>query len=203
MFRKYEYVDDNLHAHIHTLRMVVAGLIIVVIVMAIGWYLADRTHRISLPPRLDYGGEFRTGAIHPWEVYSFTGTIWQLINRCQTDCAVDLAQRRREAVAFLSPGFFEWLERDSQRRQRELAGRTRSMVPIGTWRRGLVEEVDADRWRVTLDVEIEETLHGGTVKDTAVRYVILVAWRPDDLEYNPWGLVLEGHAETPRRIGVE
>ncbi len=200
MIRRFAFIDDNLSAHIRTLRWTVAALTILLAITAIGLYGSNRTHRLSLPPRLIYGADIETGVIHPWEVYSFAGYIWQLMNRCETDCSMELPERQQRMTRFITPAFAADLERDRSARIAELKGRTRYMLPIRNWNSALVTQPDSDRWHVTLDVDLVETLRSVEIKRTPVRYTLMVTLLRVDPEFNPWGLMLDGFAIPPQRL---
>ena len=64
-----------------------------------------------------------------------------------------------------------------------------------------VDLVDDDTWIVWLDLDLQESVKGMTVKHTAIRYPLRVVRYAVDLEANPWGLALDGfHAEGPHRL---
>lgn len=197
---KYAHVDDNLNAHIRTLRWTVVALIILLGITTIGLYGANRTHRLSLPPRLTYGADIQTDVIHPWEVYSFAGYIWQFMNRCEHDCSTELPERQERMTTFITSSFAAELKRDRSTRLAELKDRTRYMLPIRTWNSSLVSQTESGHWHVTLDVTLVETLRGVEIKRTPVRYTLRVALLRVDPEFNPWGLIIDGFASPPQRL---
>lgn len=201
---KYAYIDDNLRAHIKSLRMVTAVLAILLVSSVALQFYSNRTHRLSLPPALNYGATISTGSIHPWEVFNFAGYIWQYMNRCQSDCSSELATRQQQMIAFITPSFAAWLARDRQTRAAELSDRTRYVLPIGgSWNSNLVTRSDNGHWHVVLDVLLVETLRGVEVKRAPLRYILQVVEMRADPEFNPWGLYLDAMPIPPQRIGTE
>lgn len=77
VFRRYHAAADNFRAHIFSLRVAVGVLSGVCIALLVLLATHTSTVRLSLPPALEYGGEFAGGEIHPWEVFNFTGYVHQ------------------------------------------------------------------------------------------------------------------------------
>ena len=198
---RYAYIDQNLYAHIRTLRTVAVILAAFLAVALGGWWYASGVQRLSLPPSLEYGAVLESGHIEPWEVYNFCGFIWQLLNRCKNDCSRDLEAAQNRLTAYITPEFRAWLANDRDQRQSELRGRTRYLLPANTvWDGSQVSEQAPGRWEVNLDVQLVEHIGGSKVKDATLRYTIVVISRRIDPEYNPWGLYLDGMASAPRRL---
>ena len=198
---RYQHVDANLYAHIATLRLACAALAVLLVIAIVGWTLSSRTHRLSLPPLLEYAPSLQTGEIQPWEVYNFAGYIWQYLNRCESNCEIELPQRQNRMNSFITPQFGSTLERSRAARASELRDRTRYILPLeGGWSTDLATTVSKGRWRITLDVLLVEKLRAVEVKRVPIRYSILVVQRRIDPEYNPWGLYLDGFTSSPSRI---
>ena len=198
---RYQHADPNLYAHITTLRLACVVLASLLVFSIVGWTLSSRTHRLSLPPLLEYAPSLQTGEIQPWEVYNFAGYIWQYLNRCESNCETELPQRQNQMSSFITTQFASTLARSRAARASELRDRTRYMLPLaGGWTSSLATTISKGRWHVTLDVLLVEELRAVEVKRVPIRYTIIVAQRRIDPEYNPWGLYLDGFAESPARI---
>ena len=201
---KYAYIDQNLYSHIRTLRVATITLVVLLTIALLGWWYSTGVQRLSLPPRLEYGALLESGRIDPWEVFNFCGYIWQLLNRCEKDCSRDLEKIQNRLTAFLTPEFAAWLVHDRAQRLPELHGRTRYLLPEKiSWDGSQVMEILPGRWEVSLDVTLVEHIGGSKVKNTRVRYSIIVVARNIDPEFNPWGLYLDGMAKPPRRLESE
>ena len=198
---RYAYIDQNLYAHIRSLRAAAIVLAAFLAVALGGWWYASGVQRLSLPPLLEYGAVLESGRIEPWEVYNFCGFIWQLLNRCESDCSRDLEAAQNRLAVYITPEFRAWLANDRDQRQSELRGRTRYLLPENTvWDGSQVSEQAPGRWKVNLDVQLVEHIGGSKVKDATLRYTIVVISRRIDPEFNPWGLYLDGMASAPRRL---
>ena len=81
MFNEQDIVDKDkaTKAKEQTFLLIVIGLIIVIIItlIIVLTLTMNRTHRISLPPTLEFGKIVNTGEIDPLEVYSLAGPITQ------------------------------------------------------------------------------------------------------------------------------
>ena len=198
---RYQFADDNLYSHIGTLRMIVIALLILLAATIAGWYDTSGVQRLSLPPQLEYAQQIVAGKVHPWEVYNFTGYVWQLLNRCETDCVEDLPARQRRMISFLTPQFAAWLDRDHVQRRNELSGRTRYLLPTeNPWQVEYARELETGTWIVRLDVLLVEHIGSAEVKRVAVRYTIQVLEQNIDPEYNPWGLYLDRIVRPAERL---
>ena len=198
---RYQHADPNLYAHITTLRLACVVLASLLVFSIVGWTLSSRTHRLSLPPLLEYAPSLQTGEIQPWEVYNFAGYIWQYLNRCESNCEIELPQRQNQMSSFITTQFASTLLRSRAARASELRDRTRYILPLaGGWSTSLVTTISKGLWHVTLDVLLVEELRAVEVKRVPIRYTIIVAQRRIDPEYNPWGLYLDGFATSPARI---
>ena len=201
---RYLHAHSNLHSHIRTLRSILAILSISLIAALLGWHYATRVQRVSIPPELRYGAQVSLNTIHPWEVYSFAGYIWQQINRCPLDCFKDYPSNLDRLTAFITPTFKAWLRHDLDSRTGELLGRTRYLLPLPS--ADYTDSVLQDKsgiWRVSLDVELREDIGGVPVKSVHIRYFLRVVAKPVDPEFNPWGLQLDTMSRMPERLSSE
>lgn len=198
---KYRYADQDLYAQIRLLRIGTAVLLGLLAAAIAGWYASGRTHRLSLPPVLSYGTQIESGTIQPWEVYNFTGYVWQLLQRCESDCSREQQSRESRLTAFLTPRFRTFLVAERSERISELQGRSRYLIPLPeAWDPERVQQVDSNRWIVELDVLLVESIGPSEVKRVPIRYALEVVARTIDPDYNPWGLHLDYMARPPQRL---
>ena len=67
-----------------------------------------------------------------------------------------------------------------------------------------VQMLNADIWVVWLDLELQESVKGMSIKKTFIRYPLRVVRYAVDPEKNPWQLALDGFTdEGPRRLEDE
>ncbi|CAD6880583.1 hypothetical protein [Methylomonas albis] len=202
---RYHDVNSRLEAHIHTLRTVIAGLMVLLLLLGYAWHAARSDIRIHIPPDLRSGAVVKADDIAPAHVYAFAAYIFQQLNHWDRDGETDYGQQIFRMAAYLTPDFREYLSNDLAIRGKrgELAGRVRSIQPVAG--RGYedrrVEVIDPHTWLVWLDFTIQETVRGMDVKQVHIRYPITVVRYDVDPELNPWGLALSGFAgDGPTRI---
>mgnify|MGYP001160700239 CR=1 FL=1 len=220
----YRNENENLKAHVTTLRVIIAVLFLFIGGMGIGWDRARQDAVFHVPPNLDEGGLVKANDPKRIHIYTFASRIIQIINHWQTDGSVDYGKAIDSVKPYLTPRFYAELKDDLKQRMvnpvdglgtpvDELTGRVRAMQPI----------VDADTanqkikifddakvavhgngaWTATLDMHIDEQVKGMNVKSINVRYPIRVIRYDVDLNANPWGLALDGYEPPgPTRLAA-
>src|SRR3569832_1325048 len=169
--------------------------------------LEERPARHHLAPATDIrnGAHMKIDEVTPSNVYTFAYYIFQQLNSWPKSGAEDYGANIWRLSAFFTDAFQQALLRDLDERghRGELAYRKRALFESpGTayedWR---VQVLSDGSWVVLLDLEIEETVRGVTVKKPKLRYPLKVFRSRADPERNPYGLVLAGFAgEGPRRV---
>lgn len=205
MATRYRSENENLRAHIATLRGVVALLSLVIFGLWYGWDRAKGDLRIHIPPDLRSGAVLRPDDPRPENVYAFARTIFQGLNYWPEDGQTDYGKALFAATYYLTPRFRESLNADLDLRGRggELDKRVRSIqeMPGHGYDEGRVRVLGNGAWVVTLDFRVHEFVRGTPVKTVAVSYPIRVVVLHTDPTQNPWGLALDGYdGDGPRRI---
>lgn len=204
MASKYRGEVDNLKSHITTLR-VVAGIL--VFFCALFWWSAKEAkevQRVHIPPDLRSGSTVQINEIPPTTAYSFALSIFQYLNTWMEDGSSDYPTRVNELRGYLTPSYMEWLQRDIMKRTQrgELLGRTRTVTPINktAYDQRRVDIINKDNFVVWLDLRIKETHKGTQVKTVDIRYPLKVTRSDVPLDFNPWGMKLDGYRGSPTRI---
>lgn len=205
MGTRYRSENENLRAHIASLRTVLAGLLLLVLAMAYGWNRAGGDLRIHIPPDLRSGAVLQADDPRPENIYAFALMIFQTINYWPEDGQADYGKAIFKATYYLTPRFREELDRDLDLRGKagELASRVRSIqeIPGHSYEEGRVRVLGNGAWVVTLDFRVHEFVRGTPVKTVAVSYPIRVVLMSTDASQNPWGLALDGYeGDGPHRI---
>lgn len=205
--QRYRYEIDNVRNHLRSLWLVISLLLLVIVGFWVAYMRLPTTLTIHIPPDLRAGAVLRLDEIPPANVYTFAAYVFQQLNRWPDDGARDYGEAIYRIAAYLTPAFREQLIEDLQgkARQGELANRVRSLQPMPG--RGFesrrVESLGEGAWLVWLDLELNETVKGMPVKQTAIRYPLRVVRYPVDAEANPFGLALDGFAgEGPIRLDL-
>jgi integrating conjugative element protein (TIGR03746 family) len=178
------------------LQWLFIGILTVITLYAIsGWKAAPRELTVHVPPDLRSGAKIKTGEVPLPNVYSFAHYIWQQVNRWPQDGDKDYGAAIFRLQAFITPSCRQLLQTDMTRKSNngELALRTRALqeAPGHGYEESRVTPLGNNVWRVLLDSEVFETVHGIPVKNTSVRYPLRVVRFDADREANPFGLAID------------
>ena len=204
MASKYRGEVDNLKSHITTLRVVIG---ILVLFSGLFWFNAKQAkevQRVHIPPDLRSGSTVQVNEVPPTTAYSFALNIFQYLNTWLADGSNDYPARVSELRGYMTPSYIEWLEKDIiKRTQRgELSARTRTVTPLNktAYDDRRVDVINKDNFVVWLDLRIKETHKGIPVKTVDIRYPLRVVRSDVPLDFNPWGLKLDGSNSSPIRM---
>ena len=198
---------SHLQAHVRTLRLGGAALLLISLLLAIGWWSAPRDMTVHIPPDLRSGSVRKWWDVPPSTVYAFAFYIFQQLNRWPNNGEDDYPRNIRALSNYLTPACRAFLLDESTRRRDsgELRQRVRGVYEIpgrgyGDNPMARVKVVSDDDWIVTLDLTADEYYGAEQVKRALVRYSLKVARRDIDPERNPFGLALDCYAGAPQRI---
>ncbi len=199
---------SHLQAHVRTLRLGGAALLLISLLLAIGWWSAPRDMTVHIPPDLRSGSVRKWWEVPPSTVYAFAFYIFQQLNRWPNNGEDDYPRNIRALSNYLTPACRAFLLDESTRRRDsgELRQRVRGVYEIpgrgyGDNPMARVKVVSDDDWIVTLDLTADEYYGAEQVKRALVRYSLRVARRDIDPERNPFGLALDCYSQAPQRIG--
>ncbi|EBL8291861.1 TIGR03746 family integrating conjugative element protein [Salmonella enterica] len=191
-------------AHIITLRLVIALMLLVSAGLWYGWQSAPRHLTIHNPPDLRAGSTRPWWEIPPGQVYAFSFYIFQQLNRWPVNGEEDYPRNLSALAAYLTPACHAQLEQDWRRRRDagELRDRVRGVyeIPGRGFHTKRVQVLDRDHWTATLDLTVDEYYRAEPVKRALVRYPLNVVRYDVDPEENPWGLVLDCFAGQPQKL---
>jgi integrating conjugative element protein (TIGR03746 family) len=202
---KYADLNESLKAHIATLRIGMALLVILNLSLWYGWNGAKNDIRIHIPPDIRSGAVLKANEISPPNIYTFAGYIFQQLYHWAESGEKDYGMQIFKMSPYLTPKFREYLinDLDVRGKKGELTGRTRSIHPIAGqgYDERRVDLIDSNTWIVWLDFSIKEAVRGMEVKNVLIRYPVKVVRYDIDPETNPWGLALGGFgSEGPKRL---
>ena len=205
---RYRAGIDAVRAHNRSLWVVIALLMAIIAAQLVATSQIPREIRLRYPPELRSGAVLGLDEVPPSNVYAFAHYIFQQLNRWPEDGARDYGERVYRLAAYLTPRFRAELEADIAHRGRrgELLGRTRGVQELAGhgYEERRVDVSSDGAWVVWLDLSVQESVGGMSVKETAVRYPLRVVRFEVDPEANPWGLALDGYAAGgPRRLTDE
>lgn len=202
----------SFHLKVESLQQLVKmqsiGLVVLTVVaigLWVGWYSAPTRMTFHAPPDLRNGAVLRANEVPPANVYAFAYYIMQGTNYWPQDGQKDYAANVYRYSAYYTPRFREELVSDVDERGRkgELLMRQRTVHELTGhgYEERRVDVLGNGVWVVWLDLDINESVKGLTVKNTALRYPVRVVAYEVSPEQNPYGLALDGYAdEGPRRL---
>ena len=203
--QRYRYQIDNVRSHLRSLWAVIGLQLIIIAALWIGWMRMPSAITVHIPPDLRSGAVMALNEVPPANVYAFAFYIFQQLNRWPEDGTEDYGKAIFRIAAYLTPSFREQLVADMEAKgkQGQLAHRVRSLQAIieESYEEHRVDILSKESWVVWLDLELNESVKGMTIKHTIIRYPLRVVRYAVDAEANPWGLALDGFAaEGPKRL---
>jgi len=206
--QRYRYEIDNVRSHLRSLWAVIGLQLVVILALWIGWMRMPSTITVHIPPDLRAGARLALEEVPPPNVYSFAYYIFQQLNRWPNNGAEDYGRAIFHIAPYLTDAYRNTLvtDMDDRGKRGELAHRTRSLqaLPGVGYSEERVDVLGADAWVVWLDLELQESVKGMTIKKTRIRYPLRVVRLAIDPEAHPWGLALDGFAGNgPERLQAD
>ncbi|MBD3611513.1 MAG: DUF2895 family protein [Hydrogenovibrio crunogenus] len=207
----YKEKRANDLSHINTMRFVIGALILTLTIsLGINFIQAQEpeAQRLSLPPELRYGATLTTGKINVWEIYNFTGAIYQQLNLWLDNGETEYIDNIKKYNSYFSSRFIAQKYRDYEQKKArlELKDRQRAISPLGNYTEkdhcgayhdSCVKNLGNGRWKVWLDVNLREWTQANKdslpyeLKNLKLRIPFLVIYDDTNTEYNPWGLKID------------
>ncbi len=163
-----------------------------------GWKSTPKDFTAHIPPDLRSGAKLNIGStpeVPLPNVYAFGMYVWQLINRWQSDGQKNYGEQIFAMQNYITPACREQLIADmnSKASNGELTQRTRTVseIPGQSYQEKRVIPLGDQAWTILLDMQLQETSRGVTVKDTYIRYPLQVVRFDVARELNPFGLAID------------
>ena len=203
--QRYRFEIDNVRSHLRSLWAVIGLQLLFILALWIGWMRMPSTITVHIPPDLRSGAVMALHEIPPANVYAFAFYIFQQLNRWPENGAEDYGKAIFRIAPYLTPAYRSQLIMDMETKGKhgELSNRVRSLQAIldDGYEERRVDVLSKDVWVVWLDLELNESVKGMTIKHTVIRYPLRVVRYAVDAEANPWGLALDGFAaQGPKRL---
>ncbi|MDN2483941.1 PFL_4703 family integrating conjugative element protein [Vibrio agarivorans] len=194
-------------SHVFTLRIIIGGLLIALVMSLHALSQAPKQLRIRIPPDISNGAVINPNGFPKASVLSDVSYLWTAMNTWQTDGTKDTEQNLFRWQHFYSPEFLEQLREEYKRAgaRGELNRKKRSwLAPASLMEfNDRVIETTSGSWIVYIDMKTEEDYMNRTVKSTTIRYPLLVERYDANIEMNPLGLRIVGYADRPQRISSD
>lgn len=211
---RYRNENENLKAHVQSLRAITIGLFIVCAFLGWGWDRAKQITPLHIPPDIRTGAIVKPNDPQPEHIYAFALMIMQTLNHWSSDGIKDYGAAIYSVAPYLTPRYAEELKADLRHRVvnriegtgisvDELTGRQRAIqsIPGHGYDEKRVIIHGNGTWTVMLDLHINETVSGMNVKSIDVSYPVRIVAYDVNTNINPWGLALDGYdVPGPKRI---
>lgn len=199
MTTSYEQSIDAVMRSNTTLRIAVLALAFALIgTVAYHWAKPNQV-TVDIPPGFaEKGGQLKSGAKAPQNIFGFTIYIVQYLNNWSTNAENDYKENIFNTSFYTTTRYQNVLEEDYNTRRNlgginELSGRTRSMSQPREFK---FDEYSVDQrgigvWNVTVYFQLQEWIGDSKVKDEIVKNVYRVIQVEDNPEENKWGLKID------------
>lgn len=204
---KYNNLVHAKDAMIRMMAIALGALSLFLVLALLGWMRSPSDIRLHYPPDLREGAALGLNEVPVQSVYTFTYYMFQQLNRWPNDGAKDYFNRIHTFKDFMTPVCFQEKLSDYEARNKSgsLLGRERAVweIPGRGFSHKRVKQISGDTWTVGLDLHVQETHRGETVKDRLIHYPLRVVRYNVDPELNPFGLALDCYVSKPRVIEVK
>lgn len=204
---RFQHALANAWLSLKILWIALGCLMVINLAVIIGWYNAQKSIRIYIPPQIPSSGMTQNANVIPMSsVYSFAFYIWQGINYWPENGLIDYKKTIEQLTPFLTPKFKQALLQDYRDRQShgELQDRLRHLQGANgaSFDMRDVEALGHETWLVHLQMRLSEhmNMNGNAVKEVVLRYTLRVVRYDTQANANPWGLALDGFVENPERV---
>ncbi|ANO35349.1 hypothetical protein A6E01_19235 (plasmid) [Vibrio breoganii] len=195
---------DEVAKHITTLRVALLFVCLTLCVSIYANVTALQRITVYIPPDLSFGAEMEVGEVGKANVFTNTAYLWIEFNTWMTSGDADAERNTQVYREYFSRSFLSVMRSEYARkrlngsldRQRRL-----TLVP-GTMAEAeqRVVPVTANSWVVYLDVVDEEWYLGTRVKNSKVRYSLLVERVETTPNRNAIGMQVVGFKDEPRLL---
>lgn len=200
----YTRALEQKSATVQLLSRILVGAFAVIVLLLLLIHQARQNVRVDVRPGLSSRVVVSEGQMPAENAFSFALIVFQQMNRWREDGARDYPAQIERVRAFLTDRYKGQALADADRRKKsgELQYRTRhvALPPEISFKSDRVKKISDSLWIVYLDLDLQETVRGQVVKTPVIRYPVRVIAADVDPQYNPYGLLIDGFAEEPRRL---
>ena len=198
LWKKMEH-DKQL---IQALWRMIAMLVFIIGLLAIGWMSAPSKITVYVPPDISTGATVKPGIIPPGVIYAFAFEIFTSLNTWSTSGESDYLVAIKNYRYYLTPHFQAQLMLDEKKKH---ADGSLSRVRMVTGYSGMgyspesVKVIGKNMWEVDMRLQMVESVSGETVKNIVVDYPLRIVRVNEPTALNPWGLAIDGFVRAPSR----
>ncbi|MGR5347500.1 PFL_4703 family integrating conjugative element protein [Vibrio mediterranei] len=195
---------QELQSHIRTLRLVLVMMLCGLLFSIHGNVTSIDKLTVHIPPDLTNGAVMKVGEIPRASVFVNTSYLWIEFNSWMNNGTKDAYANLNAYQEYFSPQFISIMRAEYDRKitSRALERQRRLTLIPGTSSEAVkrVQPISNQSWVVYLDVVDEEFYMGERVKNSKIRYALLVEKTETTVDRNPLGLRIVGFKEEPRLL---
>ena len=182
--------------------LTIFAVILLGLVLHAHWLLATlpKEFECHFPPDLSRGGMVKVNEFQRHEVYAFAYNVYQQLNRCEQDCAVEFQDNIRKYGYFVTDSYRPQLMNLAKVKESDNRRKVRGISEYGAYSDSKVVPLGNNTWIVYLDVVERELIGGKVVRDAVMRYPLIVTKYNVNREKNPWRLAIDGMNGQPKRL---
>lgn len=160
--------------------------------------------RIYLTPaQVLQGGYYQTNKVSHAFVYGFAYQMFVAINTWSDNARKDYKKNMFDYRYYLTPGYRSTLNRDYETsfETGNLLDSVQTIAPyngMGYISGGPVKQTGDNRWVVDLTLRVTRYKDNAVLMDALYEYKIRVVRTAASIQYNPWGLALDGLVSKKR-----
>lgn len=202
MFKLWKKMDNDRQL-IQALWRMVAVLVGVIGLLAIGWMSAPSRLTVYVPPDISTGAtNLKPEVIPVGVIYAFAFEIFTAINTWSVSGESDYLTAISTYRYYLTPRFQAVLLNDEKKRLAE-GGLSRVRLMTGYSGMGYsddsVKVIGKNMWQVNMTLRVVESVSGETIKDVVIDYPLRIVRVNEATTLNPWGLAIDGFVSKPSR----
>ena len=182
--------------------LTIFAVILLGLVLHAHWLLATlpKEFECHFPPDLSRGGMVKVNEFQRHEVYAFAYNVYQQLNRCEQDCAVEFQDNIRKYGYFVTDSYRPQLMNLAKVKESDNRRKVRGISEYGAYSDSKVVPLGNNTLIVYLDVVELELIGGKVVRDAVMRYPLIVTKYNVNREKNPWRLAIDGMKGQPKRL---
>lgn len=185
---------------------IIIALVAILFLLGGAYIRFPSTIQVYHTPTLESAVATKIDYIPPSTVYSFAVLLWERINYCQNDCAVDYLNNLNSSRPFLTERCYFDLKDHAVKNNQLYKNRARQLTLLDStaFNPSKVIKLDnkKDTWVVTETFGFDETIHGTKLRNFNMKYPLQIVKHNVSDTYNPYNLQLDCFSGTPTRIDL-
>ena len=152
------------------------------------------------PAEVTQGGYYKTNVIPNEIVYGFTYQIFVALNTFADNGVKDYQANIVKYRYYLTPDYVSYLQTDLKKSltDGDLQDIVQILSPYGNQLDQSVKQIDDNTWAVDLTLRVTHYKDATVIMDAVYDYQVRVIRTASSIQYNPWGLAIDGVISSTR-----